>query len=595
MPRIDHSQMNRIEQKFSGGETMKGNVQKVWRWVGWFLLWMAMPNRATELPKMICYAVQPNAYLSDHAASIAKIYDGFFFSIGSWDSGPAQVLGVNGQPPRDSNWMKMAQKNLTALRNAGVTENFLTVYFGQDEEWPSPTTLLSADHTKKMADHFAAVAATARDLKFRGLCIDVEYPYPRYSIDHAVYTYEGYTVEDILKAAKNQGRMVMAAILDQFPEAAIIILPGEIQVRPICREFQLGYLEMMAERNAPGGMHLGTEFTYCMRDPITDILTARAQDVSLSSLISGKVLEYWKSTCTIAPGVWPLHMIETGSRDYVMRAWKDEIVDLREQLINLRSVSKKYIWTYSGNPSWYLYSPALEKKYGLKKQNLVQPDIDLKDWHRILQERITVTAGPMKKWVDYIKAYDRGEIGNEAFCNIFGTPGHWLVLGPLGNPRTKPQFAASTAFWEPINPGITWHGKKGLVRWFEYANMDPRGITGCRTVFDNRDTDDVACHFVSYIFSDSEQQGYLQYGWDDGLIVFWDKQQIIDESNYPVRGHGWLFQDRYAFEKRVPVTIKKGRSQLSLHSLNSHGGWMFSVRFTDADGYPLPGLHFDVK
>ncbi len=242
-----------------------------------------------------------------------------------------------------------------------------------------------------------------------------------------------------------------------------------------------------------------------------------------------------------------------------------------------------------------LHTPALEKKYGLKKQNLVRPDVDLKDWHRILQERITVTSGPMLKWIDYIKAYDRGEISDERMCDLFGTPGHWWVLGPLGNPRTRPQYAATQAFLEPINPDVIWHGKKGVVRWFDYANMDPRGITGCRTIFDNRDHDDAACHFVSYIYSDSEQQGYLHYGWDDGLIVYLDREQIVDESNYSARGHGWRFQDRYAFEKRVPVTIKKGKSQLSLHSLNSHGGWMFSVRFTDADGYPLSGLHFDVK
>jgi hypothetical protein len=576
-------------------EIMNYKAHNVRRWIVWFLLWMVIQSRAVEIPKMICYAMSPNGYLNDHAADIAKIYDGFYFSIGTWDAGTLQSLGVDGQPPRDSQWLKMAEKNLVALRKAGVTENFLTVCFGQDDEWPSPKTLLSAEYTKKIVDHFTAIARTARDLKFRGLCIDVEYPYPRYNIDHPIYTYEGYTVEDILKAAKQQGRQTMAAILDQFPEAAIILLPGDIHGRPIGRQVQLGYLEMMAERHAPGGLHMGVEFTYCMRDPITDILTARAQDVSLPTLVSDKVLEYWKAKCTIAPGVWPLHMIETGGKDYVIRPWKEEIADLRQQLIRLRSVSKKYLWTYSGNASWYLHTPALEKKYGLKKQNLVRPDIDLKDWHRILQERITVTSGPMKQWVDYLRAYDRGEITDQGLCDLAGTPGHWLVLGPLGNPRTKPQFAASKAFFEPINPDIIWHGKKGVVRWYDYANMDPRGILEVRAIFDNRDTDDAACHFVSYIYSDKEQTGYLNYGWDDGMICYLDKEVIFDESNYPVRGHGWMFQDRYAFEKRVPVTLKKGKSQLSLHSLNSHGSWIFSVRFTDADGYPLPGLHFDVK
>ena len=35
-------------------------------------------------PKTLCYSVQPNGYLDDRAADVAKIYDGFFFQGGSW-------------------------------------------------------------------------------------------------------------------------------------------------------------------------------------------------------------------------------------------------------------------------------------------------------------------------------------------------------------------------------------------------------------------------------------------------------------------------------------------------------------------------------
>ncbi len=75
-----------------------------------------------ETPKMICYSIRPNDYLNDHAEEIALIYDGFFFTIGSWDTEVENVLGVDGNPPKDSKWKAKAKENLVALNKAGVTE-----------------------------------------------------------------------------------------------------------------------------------------------------------------------------------------------------------------------------------------------------------------------------------------------------------------------------------------------------------------------------------------------------------------------------------------------------------------------------------------
>ncbi len=543
-------------------------------------------------PKTICYSIQPNRYLGDHAADIAKIYDGFYFTIGSWEDGTKRVLGIDGKPPEDANWMKLARQNLAALNKAGVTENFLTVYFGDSAEWPSPATLLSDEYAQKMAKYFAAIGRAARELKFRGVCIDIEYPYPRYALDHAIYTYDGYTVEDLLAAAKKQGRASMQAILDEFPDAVIITLPGGLRGKPIGATYQLGLLEAMAERNAPGGLHLGTEFTYCMRDPVTDLLTARAEDMFVRKLVDEKVHAYWQKHCTVAPGVWPLHMVETGGKDYPLRPWKEEIADLREQISHLRWVSKRYIWSFTGMPVWYIHTPQLEKKYGLSKQNLVRDDIDLRDWHRILTEEPFPPSEPIKKLIEKIRDYDRGAITIEELCDACGTPAHWWTLGMLGNPRSKPQFAAANAIFQPINADAVHHGRDGAVRWFDWANLDPRGITECRYIFDNRGTDDASAQFVSFLYSDKAQQAFLNVGWDDGIVVRLDDKVVFDESDYPVRGHGWLFRDRYAFEKRGPITIEAGRTQLSVTSLNSHGSWIFSLRITDADGFPLSGLHF---
>ncbi|HPN33012.1 MAG TPA: hypothetical protein PK843_00740 [bacterium] len=542
--------------------------------------------------KMIGYSAYPNGYLTDHAKEIAKIYDGFFFSIGSWDSGTLRCLGLEGQPAQDAHWYKTAGKNITALNRAGVSENFLTVCFGQDEEWPSPTTLFSDAFIQKMESHYRAIGRSARALGCRGVCIDVEYPYQRYSVSHPIYRYDRHTVYDLETAARDQGRLCVQAILQQFPEAVIITLPGQLRSRLIDRNFQYGMLEYMAEVNAPGGFHLGTEYTYSLNDPVSTLITPRFEDAGIKLFMSEAMQNYWKAKCTIAPGVWPLHMVETGGKDYPVRPWKEEVAELKEQMSILRSVSKRYIWSYSGAPVWYLPSAALEKKYGLAKQTFSQPDIDLAEWHNILMDKSCQPPAALAPLRTKIAQYDAGKLSAEELCDAFGVAGHWWVLGLLANPHQKPQYAAAQAAWQPFNPQELFHGRDQVVRWFDYALLDPRGIVNCARTFDWRNTDSSSAHFVAFIHSPKQQQAVLQVGWDDGLLIRFNDQVVFDRTSYPPRGRGQQYRDRYAFEEQVPVALQQGANKLAVTSINSHGSWIFALRLTDEQGIPLQGVVF---
>jgi len=542
--------------------------------------------------KMICYSIQPNDYISDHAKEISKIYDGFFFTIGSWEGGPLQVLGVKGQAAQDLKWKRLAKKNLQALNRAGVSENFLTVYFGQEEAWPSPATLLSDAFTQKMADHFAAIGRAAHDLGFRGICIDVEYPYPRYSINHPIYTYDHYTIQDLEAAARKQGRACIQGVLQQFPEAVIILLPGELRTRLIAHHFQYGLLEYMAENNAAGGFHLGTEFTYSLNDPVSSLITSRYEDAGISLWMSPQMQAYWKASCTIAPGVWPLHMVETGGSNYPVRPWKEEISELKEQMSILRSVSKRYIWSYSGAPVWYVHSAALGKKYGLTKQIFKQPDIDMAEWHQVLIDKKAPFPEKLKPLLEKIHRFDRGELSAEGLCDGFGVPAHWWVLGILANPHSKPEYAASYAPMLPINLQQRFQGRDQAVRWFNYAVMDPRGIINLARTFDWRNTDSSSAHLVTFIHSPKPQQAVLQIGWDDGVIVRCNDQIVFEKATYPKRGHGQFYRDRYIFEQQIPILLQKGSNKLAVTDINSHGIWQFNLRLTDSQGLPLEGISF---
>ena len=551
---------------------------------------------AGDAPKMLCYSIQPNQYVNDHAAEISRIYDGFFYVIGSWDSGVIQNLGIDGQKAKNAAWMKAAQKNISALKKAGVTENLMGISFSGNGEWPSAETLLSGEYTNKMRNYFGRVAEAANKLGFRGLSIDVEYPYPRYQLDHKIYTYDNYTADDLLKAAEKQGRTVIAAILKKFPQAVIVILPGSLRSRPISQAFQVGMLKIMAEKDAVGGFHLGTEFTYSMSDPLSYFSTTVYEDCGLHLLADENVIDYWKRRCSMAPGVWPLHMVETGSKHYKMRPWKDEVKDIAEEMTILRTVSDKYIWSYTGHPVWYIWSQEIEKKYGLKKQTFKQDDVDIKDWHKILREKKSLPKD--NKWseiVKTIKEYRSGTINEGILCDRFGTPSKWWLLGMLGNTHTQPQFAAEGACFEEINPQKIYFGRDQTVCWMEFNNMDPRGMIPMRKPYGWYKTDSCSAQLVSFIHSDKEYDAEIHVGWDDGIIVYLDNKMILDKRDYPKRGKGLDYLDRYRFEIAVPVTIKKGKSRLSVVSINSHGNWIYSLRITDKNGLPVEGLHFDLK
>lgn len=544
-------------------------------------------------PAMIGYSMYPNSYVDDHAAEIKKMYDGFFFSVGSWENARARFEGAS---PKDAAWLAKARTNVAALKKAGATENFLTVAFGDSGEWPSADNLLSKEYSGKMAAEYAALARVARSLGFRGLCIDVEYPFPRYELGHPIYTYKGYTAGDLLKAARAQGRGVMQAILKEFPDAVIWSLPGDaFRTRPIGREFSFGLLEAMAEKDAPGGFHQGSEFTYSLNEAVTHLAAARFEDVAMPILVDSKTAAYWKRRCTMAPGVWPLHMVETEAKHYPVQPWVKEMAELREQLGLLNASSKRYVWSYSGNPVWYLHTPEIEARYGLKKQNLKFPDIDLKPWQDLLASRTSAVPANVQPLLDAVRAYDRGELSAEGLCARFGTPPRWWVLGYVSHVLKLPQYTAEEALSEPVDRRRTWHGRDSAIRWFEYDALDPRGFVNPRYVFDYHATDAAGAHFRSYVRSPDRRQAVLHLGWDDIVTVRLNGKVLFDTraSDRPVKGA--LYLDRYLFEKTVPLTLEKGSNRLEISSFNSHGVWVFATRITGADGIPFADLRFTMS
>ncbi|OQB40803.1 MAG: hypothetical protein BWY06_01045 [Candidatus Latescibacteria bacterium ADurb.Bin168] len=554
---------------------------------------------ALAIPAIICYSVSPTAYLNEHAAEIKGLYDGFFFQCGSWDSGVLANIGVGNTPATNPGWLVLARENVAALKSVGCAENLLAISFGESEPWPSPETLLSNEFTEKLRQHFSALGRAAKSAGFRGISIDTEYPYPRYSLDHPVYTYAGYTPGDLMVASYRQGRVVMSAVLDEFPEAVIFNLPGSLEGRPLAREFVKGLIEEMADRNAPGGFHFGTEYSYTLHEPVTQAAIPRHEDGKMDRFLSGTSLEYWRRVCTMAPGVWPCHMVETGADDYPVRPWNEEMAELRQQMRILRSTTKRFMWSFSGQPIWLLPSAENRERYGLSA-TYPGADVFIPIWHDILRERVrydqTPEADPrMIRLFDATKRFDEGRIDVTELCNAFGTPAKWWALGVLSNPFVDPARTAREALSLPISPSQVFFGRDGAVRWFPWAVQDNRGVVSMRTFTDYLMTDDSSVHLATYVHSPKATDAWLNVGWDDGIVVQVGDRVVFDRASYPERGHGAMYLDRYQFEAKVPIHIPAGVTRINVTTINAKGGWMYTFRITDADGYPLPDLKFSLE
>lgn len=549
-----------------------------------------------DRPALLAYSAGPHRYFDEQAAAVGQLYDGLFFTVGSWDEGLVECLGLAG-PPVSTPWAAALAQNLSHLAAAGVSTNILTVHFSEGAPWPSAETLLDAAYLAKMVRHFRRLGASAAAMGCHGVAIDVEYPYPRYSLEHESYTYDGYTAADLLGAAGEQGRAAVGALLESFPSVAVFVLPGTFRCRPIERAFLGGMLAAMAERNAPGGLHLGCERSYCLHDPATQVGIAREADCWAALHLAARDLTYWRRCCTVAPGVWPLHMVETGAKNYPVRPWVDELGELGRQLTILDRVAKRYLWSFTAHPVWYDPGAPTDGRLGMPRATFPGAEEAVRGWQQLLRERRSASPSvspALRPLLQAVTDFDAGRIDGATLCDRFATPAAWMVLGPLGNPFTAPAFSVPPGEPRPLRPEVLAHGRDGVVRWFPYREWDPTGQLVIRRIFDWRHTDQAAAQLVCAVHCERDVPARLSLGWDDGLAVWWDGALIFDRRAYGRAHGGLLHRDRLLFEERVSLMLRRGEHRLAVSSLNAMGEWGFNLRFTGEDDLPAPGLHFSL-
>lgn len=267
----------------------------------------------------------------------------------------------------------------------------------------------------------------------------------------------------------------------------------------------------------------------------------------------------------------------------------------------MRATTKRYLWSFSGQPVWFVPTDGIRNQYGIGA-NYPDAETFIPGWHDVLRDKTPYGSAPfadarMTRLFAKTREYDLGNIDADDLCEALGTPGSWWTLGLLSNPHADRARAAEHAWHDNPNPQAVYFGLNGAVRWYLWKTHDPRGVVNCRYLHDHLFTNDASMHLVTWIRSERACDAVLNIGWDDGIVVRIGEDEVFNRAEFPPVGHGAQFLDKYQFEEHVHIRIPSGQTRLSVTSINGDApwkfnAWLFNLRITDVEGYPIDGVRF---
>jgi len=234
----------------------------------------------------------------------------------------------------------------------------------------------------RAAENFRQCAIMARDTGCAGIALDTEYVSKQYNPRWEGYTYQGYTEEELRRAAGQRGRQIVEVMLSEYSEFEFLLLPeGPFWYGPLHDDLFRGLLGAMVEADAPGGLHLLAENSYSMRDyeALVELGDSLGRMVKWGQ--PEAVLRYWERRCSVALEGYPLgyyrkivdaegKMVGYGGRKEI---FDDEVVgstadrgprfpleDFRQMMAGLSAGSGRYNWIYAHGATWWPTEGELE-------------------------------------------------------------------------------------------------------------------------------------------------------------------------------------------------------------------------------------------
>ncbi|MBN2307929.1 MAG: hypothetical protein JXR94_03100 [Candidatus Hydrogenedentes bacterium] len=568
------------------------------------------PAGELSLPKTILFSAGPDHIAADAEQWARRGVSAFFmdFVARDWAS---DIWARDGAPwtigESDEMFQQARQANAVCRRIG--SETFLKVAFDHHFEWFNDTAWQHAYH------NFRQFAIFARDTGCTGIALDIEYVGEQYDFEWDGYTYDGYSREELAGMIRERMLGVMRILYDEFPDMVFLTFPEQ--------GFSLGavihtaWIEEAARRNAPGGVHYCTEYTY--RNPNIRYMFGHtwACNEVFHRLLSRRAWKYWREQCSIAAGVWPFGFDHEAVYEPGM-----PIEEFRQAYAASLMSSRRYNWIYSHNCREQLIGRELDKYSGepgleayleviAAREIVVTPRyvelakelraLRLRDYASDLGVRPCVSfAGPRdvpsvrlgeaalldaaeagKHWAAALD-YHRGGVLN--LREHFGTVCNWMVLGPFENGEAFAGHHAVYAPEESIDLDAEYAGMTGAIRWIEHRQADRRASVDFTKIY--QPTEHVCAYALCYVTSPVERQVQIRLGTNDSGKMWLNGQLVFD---YPYEGTAFL--DREV----VPATLPAGTSSILLKICNGQLNWGFVFRIADADGRPVPDLEYALR
>lgn len=562
------------------------------------------------LPKTLLYSVSPDELLADGPAWIDLGYGGFFLTgvAAEWS---ADVWAADGAPwtvgAADETLKKVRQA--TEACKARGAEVFLTSAFSHTIDWFDDVAW------QHIEERFRQMAIFARESGCAGLAIDIEYIHQQYHFNWEGYTYTGYSRSDLVETMGRRMTGVAAAMYDAFPEMVLLTLPESMVT--LGSHVQNAWLEEAARRNAPGGFHVCTEYTYRRPNPRFMLGQAWMINDLYERTLSPRAFKYWQKHGSTAGGIWTF-----GEDPEDFHGVPSSPSEFRQAFAASLMGSRRYNWIYSHNARPWMIgreSKELPRPEGLeiytdivrRREVITNPDYvriarairraEKADYEQVLGLTIVPTfAGPREELeigLMPVKLYEaspqaslraplwdlglkllRGADLDRAVA--LGTQTAWQLIGPFDN-------AGNTGFDTAYPPelGIDLAAKydtpKGPVGWNAYQAPAKQASINLAGIL--QPADDAVAYALCYLESDTEQEVHLRLGANDGWKL-WVGGELL--RAYPENGR--IILDR----EIIPVTLKPGKTPVLLKVCNIKKDWGFIFRVTTPEGEPWKGAIF---
>jgi len=562
------------------------------------------------LPKTVLFSVGPDQIAADAEEWSKTGINAFFlnFIAREWST---DIWAADGKPwtigESDDSFQKAKKANEICKRIGSDT--FLKVAFDNNFEWFNDVAW------QRIYNNFRQFAIFARETGCTGMALDIEYVNEQYDFFWEGYTYEGYTRKDLVKKIDERMTKVMQVLYDEFPDMVFLTFPEEgLSLGTVVH---VAWIEEAARRNAPGGVHYCTEYTY--RNPNVRYMFGHvwACNELFHRLLSDKAWDYWVKECSIAEGIWPFGFNYQATHDPGLSH-----EEFRQGFGASLMASRRYNWIYSHQSAEKLIGRGLEDfsegtkpeiylEIMAKKEQITTPkyvalakelrDMKLRDYSEDLgivpslsfagpadnpQVRLvpleSVNPEDTEKFWDVALRYYKGE--EVDFEGMFGTQTEWWTIGPFANGEG---FAGHHAVYPPekeIDLEGVYDGLNGKVRWQSHKEKENRLTVDFTKIY--QPTEHVCAYALCYVTSPEERDVQIRVGTNDSGKVWLGDKLVLD---YPQEGTAYL--DR----EIIPVTLPAGTTPILIKICNGENNWGFAFRITDQKGRPAEGLTFSLK